>query len=109
MTSEYAAAPRRWITGMDIGTAPGVAERTAAGLKRKVDRRAGLEVVDRREQRHHRRAVPGGHPRRLRRRHRQFTQQASAISGLAPAYLGIHGSEVASADAIRLSEATLVS
>ncbi len=38
-----------------------------------------------------------------------LTQQASAISGLPPAYFGIHGSEVASADAIRSSEATLVS
>ena len=38
-----------------------------------------------------------------------LTQQASAISGLPPAYFGIHGSEVASADAIRSSETTLVS
>jgi hypothetical protein len=38
-----------------------------------------------------------------------LTQQVAAVSGLPPSYLGIHGSEVASADAIRSSEATLVS
>jgi hypothetical protein len=108
VTSEYAAAPRRWITGMD-NLDQANAEHAAALMKAHwTDAPASKLWVA---------GDPGT-------KFGQFpeatldgfvaaidtlTQQASAISGLPPAYFGIHGSEVASADAIRSSEATLVS
>ncbi len=69
VTSEYCAAPRRWITGMDMPS-DAAADRTAAEVQAKCDRRSRLEALDRRQPRHHVRAVPRGHPRGVRRRDR---------------------------------------
>ncbi len=108
VTSEYAAAPRRWVTGMDLPN-EAVGDRVAAMVKHKwTDAPASkLWIASDPE------TTFGQFPETTLEAFvaavDMLTQQASAISGLPPAYFGIHGSEVASADAIRSSEATLVS
>lgn len=108
VTSEYAAAPRRWITGMDMPS-DAAAERTAAEVQHKwTDAPASkLWIAASSDTTFGQfpEATLAGFVAAID----TLTQQASAISGLPPAYFGIHGSEVASADAIRSSEATLVS
>lgn len=108
VTSEYSAAPRRWITGMDAG-ADAHAERLAAQVQQKwTDAPASkLWIAADPDSKFGQfpESTLGGFVSAID----TLTQQAAAISGLPPAYLGIHGSEVASADAIRSSEATLVS
>lgn len=108
VTSEYSAAPRRWITGMDSG-ADAHAERLAVQVQQKwTDAPASkLWIAADPDSKFGQfpESTLGGFVAAID----TLTQQAAAISGLPPAYLGIHGSEVASADAIRSSEATLVS
>ncbi len=108
VTSEYAAAPRRWITGMDIGGS-GAGVRAAAEVQTKwTDAPASkLWIAGDPETKFGQfpEATLAGFVAAVD----MLTQQASAVSGLPPAYFGIHGTEVASADAIRSSEATLVS
>ncbi len=108
VTSEYAAAPRRWITGMDLGGDAG-ADRTATQVQQKwTDAPASKLWIA---------ADPASKFGQFAEATLEgfvaavvtLTQQAGALSGLPPAYFGIHGTEVASADAIRSSEATLVS
>jgi hypothetical protein len=107
VTSEYAAAPRRWITGMDLQQDQ--AERVAAVTQAKwIDAPASkLWIAGAPDTKFGQfpEATLEGFVAAID----TLTQQAAAISGLPPAYFGIHGSEVASADAIRSSEATLVS
>lgn len=109
VTSEYAAAPRRWITGMDVGGSDDEADRTGAKVQQKwTDAPASKLWVAADPQ-----TTFGTFPEATLEGFvaavDTLTQQAAAVSGLPPAYFGIHGSEVASADAIRSSEATLVS
>lgn len=108
VTSEYAAAPRRWITGMDLPT-DAAAERAGAQAQQKwTDAPASkLWIAGDPDTKFGQfpEATLDGFVHAID----TLTQQASAVSGLPPAYFGIHGSEVASADAIRSSEATLVS
>lgn len=107
VTSEYAAAPRRWITGMDLNQER--ADRVAAQVQCKWTDAPALKL-----------SIAGDPATTFG----QFpeatledfvaaidtrTQQASAISGLPPAYFGSHGSEVASVDGMRSAEAALVS
>jgi len=108
VTSEYAAAPRRWITGMDVG-GEAQAERTATEVQQKwTDAPASKLWIAADPQ-----TTFGQFPESTLEGFvaaiDTLTQQAAAVSGLPPAYFGIHGTEVASADAIRSSEATLVS
>ncbi len=109
VTSEYAAAPRRWITGMDTGGSDAEAERVGAQVQQKwTDAPASKLWIAADPQ-----TTFGQFPETTLEAFvaavDTLTQQAAAVSGLPPAYFGIHGSEVASADAIRSSEATLVS
>jgi hypothetical protein len=108
VTSEYAAAPRRWVTGMDIPN-PQVGDRVAAEVKHKWTEAPASKLWIAADPQ----TSFGQFPEAVLANYvaalDALTQQASAISGLPPAYFGIHGTEVASADAIRSSEATLVS
>jgi hypothetical protein len=108
VTSEYAAAPRRWVTGMDLpGEAAG--ERAAAMVKWKWTEAPASKLWIAADPQTSFGQFPEATLENFVAAIDTLTQQASAISGLPPAYFGIHGSEVASADAIRSSEATLVS
>ena len=109
VTSEGLAAPRRWVTGMDLGGSEAEADRTGVVVEKRwtgapVSKLWVAASPD---------TTFGSFPEATLEGYvaavDTLTQQAAAISGLPPAYFGIHGSEVASADAIRSSEATLVS
>lgn len=108
VTSEYAAAPRRWITGMEVN-GPDGAERTSAEVKQKWTDAPSSKLWVAPDPNTTFGQFPEATLEGFVSAIDTLTQQASAISGLPPAYFGIHGSEVASADAIRSSEATLVS
>lgn len=109
VTSEFAAAPRRWMTGVDLGGTQTEADATDAQVQQFYAQAPAskLWVVasDSAKFGQFPEATLSGFVAAID----TLTQQAAAVSGLPPAYLGIHGSEVASADAIRSSEATLVS
>ena len=102
VTSEFYARPRRWVTGMEIveddegnvidpfsNEAGRVWQSESTETKfgqfdgARLDGYADLTAV--------------------------VTQQIGALSGLPPHYLGLHGDQPASADAIRSAEASLVS
>ena len=107
-TSEYAAAPRRCITGMDIHNQQQGAVAAALAKAHWTDAPASkLWIAGSPDTTFGQlpEATLDGFVAAID----TLTQHASAISGLPPAYFGIHGSEVAPADAIRSSEATLVS
>lgn len=108
VTSEYAAAPRRWITGMDTGGGEPGAERTAAEVKQKWTDAPSSKLWIAADPTTTFGTFPEATLEGFVAAVDTLTQHAAAVSGLPPAYFGIHGSEVASADAIRSSEATLV-
>ena len=108
VTSEYAAAPRRWITGMDVG-GEASADRTAAQVQQKWTDAPSSKLWIAEDPQTTFGQFPESTMEGFVAAIDTLTQQAAAVSGLPPAYFGIHGSEVASADAIRSSEATLVS
>ncbi|MCW2608724.1 MAG: hypothetical protein JWO60_3417 [Frankiales bacterium] len=108
VTSEFSSAPRRWVTGMDIsgGTS---GDRAAAEVKQKWTDAPASKLWIAADPDTKFGTFPEATLDGFVSAVDTLTQQAAAVSGLPPAYFGIHGSEVASADAIRSSEATLVS
>ena len=109
VSSEYAAAPRRWITGIDTGGSDAEAERTGAQVQQKWTDAPASKLWIAADPSTTFGTFPEATLAGFVAAVDALTQQAAAVSGLPPAYFGIHGSEVASADAIRSSEATLVS
>ncbi len=109
VTSEYAAAPRRWITGYHLGDTQEDAHEAVRNLNKWYAEGHASRIWLGNSEETKFGQFPEASLEGFVAAIDSLTQQASAISGLPPAYFGIHGSEVASADAIRSSEATLVS
>ncbi len=109
ISSEYAAAPRRWITGYNLGETAEEANQTVRDLQQNYGDGHASRIWLGADKDTKFGQFPEASLDGFVAAIDTLTQQASAISGLPPLYFGIHGSEVASADAIRSSEATLVS
>ncbi len=103
VSSEYAAMPRRWITGLELPT-------DAAGNV--LEDEALSPVAGRTWMLESEAARTGQYPEASLDAYTNavamLTQQIGALSGLPPHYLGLHGDQPASADAIRSAEASLV-
>lgn len=102
VTSEYFARPRRWVTGMEIqeddeGNVidPFSSESLRVWQSENPESKFGQFDGARLDGYADLTAV--------------VTQQIGALTGLPPHYLGLHGDQPASADAIRSAEASLVS
>lgn len=107
VTAEYSAMPRRWATGMDLGSSDDEADRTAAKVRQRWESAPGSKVWL---------GGPGA-------QFGQFveatlanyvqgidslTSRVAALAGLPPHYFGQAGENPASADALRSSESALV-
>ncbi|MFQ1002537.1 phage portal protein [Modestobacter sp. SSW1-42] len=102
VTSEYYARPRRWATGLEVqededGEAINPFEEGPARVWQSEDPETKFGQFDQ--------AKLDGYADALA----TLTQSIGALSGLPPHYLGLHGDQPASADAIRSAEASLVS
>lgn len=100
-TSEHYARPRRWVTGLEIvededGNVINPFASEAARVWQSEDSETKFGQFDA--------ARLDGYGDALA----TLTQQIGALTGLPPHYLGLHGDQPASADAIRSAEASLV-
>jgi hypothetical protein len=109
VSAEYHAMPRRWATGIDLGGSETAMERTAAVARQRwTEATAGSVWLSESEN------VKFGQFSEasldnFTKAIEMFAGKIAALSGLPPHYLGMQGSNPTSADAIRSSEASLVS
>jgi hypothetical protein len=101
VTSEHYARPRRWATGLEVieddegnPVNPFASDATRVWMAEAPETKFGQFDAARLD----------GYGDALA----TLTQQIGALSGLPPHYLGLHGDQPASADAIRSAEAALV-
>ncbi len=109
MTSaEYHAMPRRWATGVDLGTTDAAADRTSAKIRERWEeaRASKVWVSDKADVKFGQFAEASLD--NFRTAMDALTARAAAISGLPPHYFGQAGENPASADALRASESSLV-
>lgn len=103
VSSEYAAMPRRWATGVELPTDEHGEVLTDEAFSPVAGRMWLLESET---------AKLGQFPEASLDAYTNavamLTQQIGALSGLPPHYLGLHGDQPASADSIRSAEASLV-
>lgn len=109
VSAEYSAAPRRWITGMDIGSQQGEADATAAKVSARWEHAPASKLWIAGEPDTRFGQFPEASLEAYVSGIRMLTQQVAAVAGLPPHYLGLSSENPASADAIRSSEAGLVS
>lgn len=109
VSSEHAGRPRRWATGLeltedDVLDAAGnpTGQTTPVSPVQESDRMMVAESADTKFGQLAA-ADLGGYEAAVR----VLQAQISAVSGLPPHYLGVHGDQPASADALRASEASL--
>ncbi len=110
VASEFGASPRRWATGIelpekrdpDTGEPTGEVD-TSGAFSQEAGRVWLAEPVDARLGQ-----FPGADLSGFTNALANLTQSLGALSGLPPHYLGLHGDQPASADAIRSAEASLV-
>lgn len=100
VTSEYFAKPRRWATGLELQEDEDGNIIDPFGD----DRFLQSEAPDTKFGQ-----MTGSTPDGYVGLSGLLTQQIGALSGLPPHYLGLHGDQPASADAVRASEAQLIS
>ncbi len=109
VSSEFSASPRRWATGIELpeeedeeGNPTGRVD-TSKAFSHESGRVWLAEPVDARLGQ-----FPGADLSGFVNALATLTQTLGALSGLPPHYLGLHGDQPASADAIRSAEASLV-
>jgi hypothetical protein len=103
VSSEYAAMPRRYVTGIDLPTDEAGAVVEDESMSHVAGRTWMLESPDAKVGQFPEASLDG-----YTNAVAMLTQQIGALSGLPPHYLGLHGDQPASADAIRSAEASLV-
>lgn len=101
VTSEYYARPRRWVTGLEI--VEDVAGDPINPFASEQDRVWQSEAPETKFGQFDPARLDGYGDLIA-----TLTQEIGALSGLPPHYLGLHGDQPASADAIRSAEASLV-
>lgn len=108
VASEFHAMPRRWATGIELpeledeNGPTGVVD-TSRAFSSEIGRVWLAEPVDAKLGQ-----FPGADLSGFSNALANLTQTLGALSGLPPHYLGLHGDQPASADAIRSAEASLV-
>lgn len=109
VASEFHAMPRRWATGIELpelpdedGNPSGAVD-TSQAFAQETGRVWLAEPVDAKLGQ-----FPGADLSGFVNALATLTQTLGALSGLPPHYLGLHGDQPASADAIRSAEASLV-
>jgi hypothetical protein len=109
VSSEFNASPRRWATGIELpeeedenGNPTGKVD-TSKAFAQEAGRVWLAEPVDARLGQFQGASLDG-----FVNALATLTQSLGALSGLPPHYLGLHGDQPASADAIRSAEASLV-
>jgi len=107
VSAEYSAAPRRWITGMDLGSQQR-ADATATKVSAKWEQAPASKLWIAGEPDTKFGQFPEASLDAYVSGIRMLTQQVAAVAGLPPHYLGLSSENPASADAIRSSEAGLV-
>ncbi len=108
VSSEFSASPRRWATGIELPeeedeNGPTGRVDTSKAFSQEAGRVWLAEPVDARLGQ-----FPGADLSGFVNALATLTQTLGALSGLPPHYLGLHGDQPASADAIRSAEASLV-
>ncbi len=109
VSSEFSASPRRWATGIELpeeedeNGAPTGRVDTSRAFAQEAGRVWLAEAVDAKLGQ-----FPGADLSGFVNALATLTQTLGALSGLPPHYLGLHGDQPASADAIRSAEASLV-
>lgn len=102
VSSEYFARPRRWVTGLEIVEDAETGE-AVNPFSDSAQRVWQAEAPDTKFGQFDAARLDGYADLAA-----TITQQIGALSGLPPHYLGLHGDQPASADAIRSAEASLV-
>ncbi|ROR53280.1 SPP1 Gp6-like portal protein [Luteococcus japonicus] len=110
VASEYAGRPRRWATGIELEEEDVLdADGNPTGETLEVNpypEGSRMMVAEPQEAKFGQ--LPAADLAGYEAAIRVLQAQISAVSGLAPHYLGVHGDQPASADALRASEAALV-
>lgn len=101
VTSEFYARPRRWVTGLEI-----VEDENGQPLNPFADEAGKVWQSESAETKFG--AFPPADLSGYSDMVATITQQIGALSALPPHFLGLHGDQPASADAIRSAEASLV-
>ena len=101
VTSEFFARPRRWVTGLEV-----IEDGAGEPVNPFSDELGRVWQAESAETKFGQFAAAGvdGYSDLIA----TITQQIGAVSGLPPHYLGLHGDQPASADAIRSAESSLV-
>ena len=100
VASEYAGRPRRWATGVEL------VEDEAGNVQNPYPEANRMMISEAPEAKFG--ALPAADLASYEAAVRVLQAQISAVSGLPPHYLGAHGDQPASADAMRAAEASLV-